>query len=246
MAPNQLHPLETNPQTQEPFLRLRKHANIILTPMRWEDAPHMVPIFNDTRVCHWLSSPPFPYALENAESWLQKHKPPVDDCLQYLKDAQGSESLVTARGSPACSLREVNQDGTDQFIGNISLVRCFHGELMNTESVDFEHADQNVAQNNQLDIGDPRIVWSIGDYLASSHHRQGIMTDALNTLLHDWAIPRMGVRSILVAAFIGNDGSVKVFQRNGFKLVRTIEEFMMVKGKMRSVHVLEWNLSESL
>jgi RimJ/RimL family protein N-acetyltransferase len=186
--------------------------------------------------------------------------------LQYLKDAQGSESLVTARGSPACSLREVNQDGTDQFIGNISLVRCFHGELMNTGSVDFEHADQNVAQNNQLDIGDPRIVWSIGgpsfdydnagrladpqsnriDYLASSHHRQGIMTDALNTLLHDWAIPRMGVRSILVAAFIGNDGSVKVFQRNGFKLVRTIEEFMMVKGKMRGVHVLEWNLSESL
>lgn len=165
-----------------------------------------------------------------------------------------------------CALREFKQDGTDQFIGAISLVRCVHGELMDTESVDFEHADQNMAQNNQLDIGDPRIVWSIGsslfnsgiagqladsqsnriDYLASSHHRQGIMTDALNTLLHDWAIPRMGVRSILVAAFTGNDGSVKVFQRNGFKLVRTIEEFMVVKGKMRGVHILEWSLNESL
>ena len=72
------------------------------------------------------------------------------------------------------------------------------------------------------------------------------MTDALDTLLHEWSIPRMGVRRILAAAFTGNDGSVKVFERNGFKLVRTIEEHSIVKGRMRGVHVLEWNLEDTL
>ncbi len=38
------------------------------------------------------------------------------------------------------------------------------------------------------------------------------MTDALDTLLHEWAIPRMGVRRVLAAAFTGNDGSVKVLK----------------------------------
>lgn len=63
MAPNQLHPLEINSKTQEPFLRLRKHKNIILTPIREEDAPDLVPIFNDPRVYEWLLRTPFPYSL---------------------------------------------------------------------------------------------------------------------------------------------------------------------------------------
>ncbi|KAF9486332.1 acyl-CoA N-acyltransferase [Pholiota conissans] len=246
MDPDQLHPLQVNPQTQEPFLRLRKHENIILTPMRWQDAPHMVPIFNDVRVCNWMASPPFPFTLEDAEDWLAKRKPPVDNFLQHLKDAQGSESLVTAKGAPICSIREVNEDGTDLFIGVISFVRLFYGELMNTKSVDFERAEQNVAENSRLDVGDPRIIWSIGDFLAPSHHRQGIMTDAVDTLLHEWAIPRMGVRRIIVGAFTGNDGSVKVFEKNGFKHLRTIAEFKVIKGKMRGLHVLEWTSAESL
>lgn len=63
MTPNQLFPLEVDPHTQEPFLRLRKHKNIIITPMRWEDATHFVPIFNDPRVYKWLMRTPFPYTL---------------------------------------------------------------------------------------------------------------------------------------------------------------------------------------
>ncbi|KAF8973919.1 acyl-CoA N-acyltransferase [Flammula alnicola] len=203
MTPNQLNPLEINLQTQEPFLRLRKHKNIILTPIRWEDAPHCVPLFNDPRVYEWLLRPPFPYALKNledAEEWIQLHKPQVDGYLQDLRDAQGSETLKTANGAPICFIREVKED------------------------------EQNAAENNKLEVGDPNIVWTIGDYLAPSHHGQGIMTDAVDTLVHDWAVPRMGVRRILTGAFVGNHGSVRVFEKNGFTLVRTIEDFSVVKG----------------
>lgn len=63
MTPDQLHPFETSLKIQEPFLRLRRHKNIILTPMRWEDAPLFVPLFNDPRVYGGLMGPPFPYTL---------------------------------------------------------------------------------------------------------------------------------------------------------------------------------------
>lgn len=63
MSNPQLHPLEVNPKTGEPFLRLRNHNNIILTPPRKDDVPAMVPFHNDPRVCEYLGGPPFPYTL---------------------------------------------------------------------------------------------------------------------------------------------------------------------------------------
>lgn len=68
------------------------------------------------------------------------------------------------------------------------------------------------------------------------------MPDALGTLLHQWAIPRMGVRHILVTAFEGNKGSVKVLEKNGFTLTRTVKDHNEARGKKRTIHVLEWNL----
>ena len=73
------------------------------------------------------------------------------------------------------------------------------------------------------------------------------MTDAVETLLHGWAIPRMNVRTVLTAAFVGNEGSLRVFQKNGFKMVRKIEEYQVVRGKMRGLYVIEWEaLSETV
>lgn len=46
----QLHPLEVNPTTSEPFLRLKQHRNIIITPPRTEDAQHLLVPMNDERV----------------------------------------------------------------------------------------------------------------------------------------------------------------------------------------------------
>ena len=70
------------------------------------------------------------------------------------------------------------------------------------------------------------------------------MTDAVDTVLHDWAIPRMNVRHMLLAVFEGNVGSVKVFLRNGFKIKATYKDYKEVKGKMRGVHVLEWKYTD--
>ena len=66
------------------------------------------------------------------------------------------------------------------------------------------------------------------------------MTDAVDTMLHEWAIPRMNVHHILVLVFEGNEGSVKVFLRNGFKMKATYKDHFEVKGRIRGVHVLEW------
>jgi hypothetical protein len=58
---HQLHPLQVDPKTGEPFLHLKKHHNIILTPLRHEDKPPMAKYLNDPAIAMWLSGPPFPY-----------------------------------------------------------------------------------------------------------------------------------------------------------------------------------------
>ena len=162
---------------------------------------------------------------------------------------------------PVRAIREVQEDGTDIYIGDIGISRCSHGELMdlNGPGVDWENASERKKVNDSFELGDPRILWAIGgtyqeassllltrtltDFLMPSHHRQGIMTDAVDTLLHEWAIPRMNVRHVMVAIFVGNEGSVKVFLRNGFKMINTIENYKEVRGKMRGLHVMEWRCS---
>lgn len=42
---------------------------------------------------------------EDAEEWLQTHKPLLDGFLQDLKDVQGAESLISARGTYLFSSR---------------------------------------------------------------------------------------------------------------------------------------------
>jgi RimJ/RimL family protein N-acetyltransferase len=42
------------------------------------------------------------------------------------------------------------------------------------------------------------------------------MSDAFQTLLRQWAIPRMDVRRMVVTTLKGNKGSVGVFEKNGF------------------------------
>ena len=70
------------------------------------------------------------------------------------------------------------------------------------------------------------------------------MTDAVDTVLHEWAIPRMNVRHMLITAFEGNEGSVKVFLKNGFKMKAAYKDLIEVKGKVHGVHVLEWKYSD--
>jgi hypothetical protein len=61
-------------------------------------------------------------------------------------------------------------------------------------------------------------ISGIADYLAPSHHRQGIMSAAIAALLKDWVIPRCNVHIIRTYAMLGNEGSVGVFRKNGSAL----------------------------
>lgn len=68
------------------------------------------------------------------------------------------------------------------------------------------------------------------------------MSDAINTVLHDWLVPRMGVRRVLAFPFVGNHGGVKVFLKNEFRFLFVRENYAMVRGMARSVNVVEWRL----
>lgn len=68
------------------------------------------------------------------------------------------------------------------------------------------------------------------------------MTDAVNTVLHEWCIPRMNVKHMWVSAFMGNVGSVRVLEKNGFRLIKANENHVEVKGEFRGLNILEWRL----
>lgn len=56
MAIRQLQPLQVNPKTGEPFLRLPGLLeHIIITPIRETDKPAIIRHLNDQRVIRWLS-----------------------------------------------------------------------------------------------------------------------------------------------------------------------------------------------
>lgn len=82
------------------------------------------------------------------------------------------------------------------------------------------------------------------DYLAPSHHGRGIMSAALGTIIREWMVPRMAARKIRVEAFVGNVGSVRVFEKNGFVQEQTLE-FVRVTNfgsTQRGMHILWWKL----
>ena len=183
MTDPQLHPLEFNAKTKEPFLRLRKHKNIILTPPRWEDASSLVSILNDPLVHEWLSGPPYPYTLGRLFSflWLVGTKGSsvvkfsdhgnefiglkiniAEQTLKELEDAKDDPTLKFVKECPVSYLREVKEDGSDVFIGSLNISTCLYGEMMGPDGVDWEIKKRMEDENNSLNTGDARIVWCFG------------------------------------------------------------------------------------
>jgi len=195
---------------------------------------------NDHRVFDWIAGPPYPYTLDDSRCWLGKVIPEANAILQQLEEAKDNPTPIIVGSCPLRSLRQIKEDGADVYIGSLGIMRCMHGELMSPGAVNWADKEKNEERNNSIAVGESSVLWSMGNYLAPSHHRQGIMSDAVGTVLHEWGIPRMNVRHMWVSTFTGNDGSVKVFQRNGFKLIKSIEEHFEVKGKMRGLNLLEW------
>ena len=83
------------------------------------------------------------------------------------------------------------------------------------------------------------------DCLTSSRHGKGIMSAALATLMQDWIIPHMGARAMRVETFEGNIGSVRVFEKNGFRLEETVHRRKVTNSGavVTGFHVLWWRAS---
>ncbi|KAF7359007.1 N-acetyltransferase domain-containing protein [Mycena sanguinolenta] len=236
MTSSQFFPLERNPTTGELFLRLSSpYENIILTPPRANDAAAIAAIVNDPAVHPWLGRPNATFSLEEAKTLVEEFKLASNSAIEALEDAtRTAQVLVVTENCPVRSIRELQPDGTDMYIGNIAFKRCNWWEVQGSER------DRLMAENNARPTGDPKIIWQVSDFLASSHHRRGIMTVVLATVLKEWAIPRMHMHHLHVSVFTGNNGSVRVFEKNGFVLVETLEDCIEIRGEKRSLHILDW------
>lgn len=226
--------LQYNSKTNEPFLQLRiPGMNIILTPTRFEDVPSMVKYLNDPRVFEGLSSPPNPYLPEHGVSWVKRVVESYGKLLEQTKLAETDDTIMVD-GCPVGVIREVKEDGTDEFIGNIDFHR--HGWM---QIKDEEKRKELSQAENGKSVGDPTICWELGDWLAPQYHGRGIMTAVVQAMIFDWGVSWMNLRHVRCTAWKENIASVKVFEKNGFKLIETSEDCIMVRGRLRSLHVME-------
>ena len=64
------------------------------------------------------------------------------------------------------SIRKVNEDGTELFIGSVDIHRVNLGELVLGESgeyaVDMSRKEENQKKNEEREVGDPEIIWEFG------------------------------------------------------------------------------------
>ena len=64
------------------------------------------------------------------------------------------------------------------------------------------------------------------DLIDGAHEGQGIMTAVIRALIEQWLIPRMNGHYIKGFAMLGNRGSVRVFEKNGFVHVRDVPDIV--------------------
>jgi len=244
----QFGPLQINPKTGEPFLQLPSPLDhIIITPLRLTDKPTIIEILNDDRVHLWLAGPPYPFLQEHADWWVDMHQALCDKVIRELEDEYKTNpdgSLEIVEVCPIRSIREVKADGTDVYLGDLGFRRYDYAELSTATEEERQKKKTLIDINMAKKTGDPSIVWSVGDYLAASHHRRGIMTAAIAALLDAWIIPRCNVHVIRACIFAGNHGSVRVFEKNGFKLQVSSGIRTEVKGNMRELNIVEWRLED--
>ena len=168
-----MNTLQVNPTTGEVFLRLpAPHENIIITPPRDSDAADITLILNDPRVYKTLLGPPFPYLPHHAEEWLRVTKERSDKVLEDLR-----EGKTVVDGCPVQNIREVQSDGTDLFLGDLSVRRNYWIEV---EDVDLR--EKMTRENTEKPVGDPSIVWTLGGMLQSAVERLQSCTDIPQTI----------------------------------------------------------------
>lgn len=71
------------------------------------------------------------------------------------------------------------------------------------------------------------------------------MSAAVGVVINQWMVPHANAHKIRALTNQDNIGSVRVFEKNGFKLVGTVKVDRVRPGRERigGVHVLEWEQS---
>lgn len=146
--------LQINPLTDEPFLRLASpHENIIVTPPRVGDDEHLLTLFSDNRIAAWLYPIPIPFTWAHARAMLQEAKDEAGALLNEIRrlnteHPDGHPGFVG--GCPVRCIRKVQNDGTDIFIGYVTVHRGVYADVLD------ETERQIVTEeNNKKTAGDP-------------------------------------------------------------------------------------------
>jgi RimJ/RimL family protein N-acetyltransferase len=68
------------------------------------------------------------------------------------------------------------------------------------------------------------------------------MSAAVGAVINQWMVPHMNAHRIRTEAIESNIGSVRVFEKNGFKLLEVVKVDRVGPGfgRVKGVHVLEW------
>lgn len=165
-TPHHLYPLQTDPQNEEPYLRLPPpHDNIIITPPRPEDFSAIAEVLNEREVYTWLYSPKYPVSEDQAQDRLDGATKASQLSLRELErlyQTDGGQALdlscsAVVGSCPVKSLREVKQDGTQVYIGDIGVRRSTFFHVRDNQS-----RDALAKENLEREVGDPEIVWTIG------------------------------------------------------------------------------------
>ena len=83
--------------------------------------------------------------------------------ITSLNEAKHDVELIVTESCPVRFLREVKDDGTEQFIGDIGFFRYNRGELMGAEgTIDWSIKAEWEEKNRSLPLGDPSIIWALG------------------------------------------------------------------------------------
>lgn len=65
------------------------------------------------------------------------------------------------------------------------------------------------------------------------------MSDALETVMREWCVPRMRVRRVIGLTMSGNKASGRVFEKNGFVFQREHKAYKEVRGEQRGLVIFE-------
>ena len=160
VMPSPKEAFELDPTTGEPFLRLPKPLNkIIITPPRLSDTDTIIKYLNDPPIYKSLDGVPHPYTYEHGVEWQTMIKGHADSIWEQIKQSD-SDGRHVFDGCPVRCIREINDDGSQTFLGDCGITRWNYPDVTNKAE-----QEKLTKENREREVGDPKIIWMIGGNL---------------------------------------------------------------------------------